>query len=299
MYNKQLDTFLVVADCGSFTKAAEQLRVSSPAIIKQINQLEDEMGLQLFRRTRRGVALTETGKTFRDESRKLIHASQEAMRRVRQVEARSTQQVRLGTSMLRSAQYFLHLWSSVYGKPLEHRVHIVPFLDNSYAEYMNTVANLGKDIDVIATPFPKELPGYHCNALEITKMPFCCAIPSGHRLVDKQVLEVSDLRGESLIILERGRSAAVDEARVELEKYPDIILVDTPDYEPTTFNQCEATNHLLLSRECWSYAHPMLKTIPINWSFGGSYGLLYAKEPSKDTQVFIDFIKRSLKNGHS
>lgn len=298
MYNKLLDTFLVAADCGSFAKAAERLHISSTAFVKQINQLEDEIGVRLFQRTSRGIVLTEAGKACREESRKIIRSAQDAMHRIRRIEARSTQQVRLGTSMLRSARYFLHLWSSVYGKPLEHRVNIVPFLDNSYAEYMNIVANLGKDIDVIATPFPKELPGYHCNALEITKMPFCCAIPSGHRLADRQVLEVSDLRGESLIILERGRSTAVDEARVELEKYPDITLIDTPDYEPATFNQCEATNQLLLSRECWMYAHPMLKTVPINWSCGGSYGLLYAKEPSKDTQIFIDFIERSLKSGH-
>ena len=299
MYSKLLDTFLAVAEYGSFSKAAGQLHITSPAIVKQINQLEDELGTQLLRRTSKGVVLTEAGKVFREESRKLIRASREAMRRVQQVGARTTQQVRLGNSLLRPARYFLHLWSSVYGKPLEHRVNIVPFLDNSFAQYMDTVAKLGRDIDVIAATYPKELSGYHCNVLEITRMPFCCAVPSGHRFVERSILEVSDLRGETIIILEHGRDSEVDAARAELEKCPDITLIDTPDYEPATFNQCEATNQLLLSRECWSYAHPMLKTVPINWSYGGHYGLLYAKEPSEDTQLFIDFVKRNLKNGHS
>lgn len=298
MYSKLLDTFLAVVEYGSFSKAAGHLHITPPAIVKQINQLEDEVGTQLLRRTSKGVVLTEAGKAFREESRKLIRASREAIRRVQQIGARSTQQVRLGNSMLRPARYFLHLWSSVYGKPLEHRVNIVPFLDNSFAQYMDTVANLGRDIDVIATVFPEDLAGYHCNALEITRMPFCCAVPSGHRFLERTMLEVSDLRGETLIILEPGRDPEVDAARVELEKYPDITLIDTSHYEPATFNQCEATNQLLLSRECWTYAHPMLKTIPINWSYGGPYGLLYAKEPSEDTQVFIEFVKRNLKNGH-
>lgn len=41
MYNPQVKTFIIVADAGSFNKAAEQLFVSSTAIIKQMNLLED------------------------------------------------------------------------------------------------------------------------------------------------------------------------------------------------------------------------------------------------------------------
>ena len=40
MYNPQLETFLCVAECGSFNKAAEKLFISPPAVIKQINLLE-------------------------------------------------------------------------------------------------------------------------------------------------------------------------------------------------------------------------------------------------------------------
>lgn len=297
MYNRLLDTFLAASDCGSFSRAAERLHISSTAIVKQINQLEDEMGVRLFSRTSRGVALTEAGKAFQEESRKIIRASEEATRRIQRIESRSIQQVRLGTSQLRPAPYFLHLWSKVYGKPLEHRVNIVPFLDNDFNHYMKVVASLGRDLDVIATAFPNELTGYHCNALAITKVPFCCAIPTGHRLAQKSMLEVSDLCGENLIILAPGLSSAVDEARAELEKYPDITLVDNQDYEPATFNRCEATNQLLLTLECWSFVHPMLKTLPINWSFGTTYGLLYSLAPSPETQQFIDFIRRTLKHG--
>ena len=51
MYNHQLDTFIVVADSGSFNKAAEALLISPPAVIKQINLLEDSLGVRLFTRT--------------------------------------------------------------------------------------------------------------------------------------------------------------------------------------------------------------------------------------------------------
>lgn len=44
MYNPQLDTFLCVAESGSFNKAAEKLYISPPAVIKQINLLEESLG---------------------------------------------------------------------------------------------------------------------------------------------------------------------------------------------------------------------------------------------------------------
>ena len=51
MYNPQLETFMCVVESGSFSKAAEKLYISSPAVIKQINSLEASLGVQLFSRT--------------------------------------------------------------------------------------------------------------------------------------------------------------------------------------------------------------------------------------------------------
>ena len=58
MYNHQLETFIRVADAGSFNKAAEESYITPTAIIKQIKLLEDSLGVKLFERTRRGLTLT-------------------------------------------------------------------------------------------------------------------------------------------------------------------------------------------------------------------------------------------------
>ena len=50
MYDRHLDTFLEVADCGSFLKASEKLYVSANAVTKQINLLESDLGVKLFQR---------------------------------------------------------------------------------------------------------------------------------------------------------------------------------------------------------------------------------------------------------
>lgn len=51
MYDKHLDYFIMVADLGSFSKAAEKAFISPNAIIKQVNLLEADLGVQLFERT--------------------------------------------------------------------------------------------------------------------------------------------------------------------------------------------------------------------------------------------------------
>lgn len=61
MYDKHLDYFLLVADCGSFSKAAEKAFISPNAIIKQINLLESDLGITLFVRTNHGARLTDAG----------------------------------------------------------------------------------------------------------------------------------------------------------------------------------------------------------------------------------------------
>lgn len=54
----QLECFLMVADCLNFTKAAESLKITQPAVSHQIRALEDELGVKLFIRTNKRVSLT-------------------------------------------------------------------------------------------------------------------------------------------------------------------------------------------------------------------------------------------------
>lgn len=64
MYNTQLDTFLKVAELGSFNKAADALYITPPAVTKQINLLEEDLGVTLFVRSHRGLKLTPAGSPF-------------------------------------------------------------------------------------------------------------------------------------------------------------------------------------------------------------------------------------------
>ena len=83
MYNPQLETFLCVVECGSFNKAAEKLYISPPAVIKQINLLEENLDLQLFVRTHRGLQLTEAGKSLAQDAKYIIQYCKDSVTRAK------------------------------------------------------------------------------------------------------------------------------------------------------------------------------------------------------------------------
>ncbi|HEV7662940.1 MAG TPA: LysR substrate-binding domain-containing protein, partial [Chloroflexota bacterium] len=69
---RQLQYFITIARVGGFRRAAEQLSVSQTTLSQQIKLLERELGVQLFERTRRQVALTPAGSAFLDRSQKIL-----------------------------------------------------------------------------------------------------------------------------------------------------------------------------------------------------------------------------------
>jgi LysR family nitrogen assimilation transcriptional regulator len=66
---RQLKYFIAVAECRSFNKAAEILFIAQPALSRQISSLEDELGVQLFVRSARGVHMTAAGIRFMEMAR--------------------------------------------------------------------------------------------------------------------------------------------------------------------------------------------------------------------------------------
>src|SRR5262245_31417174 len=75
----RLRSFIVLAERLHFGEAARLLHLSQPALIKQIRQLEDEVGAPLFDRGRHGARLTEVGSLFAEEARRLVQQAEAAL----------------------------------------------------------------------------------------------------------------------------------------------------------------------------------------------------------------------------
>lgn len=84
---RQLRYFVAIAEHGSLTRAAEQLRVAQPALSHHLRRLEEELGSQLLLRTTRGVAVTETGQRLLERARGLLQQVEAMREEIRGAEA--------------------------------------------------------------------------------------------------------------------------------------------------------------------------------------------------------------------
>lgn len=80
---RHLRYFLAVAEALNFTKAAALLRVAQPALSRRVQDLEDEIGVDLLKRSSRGVVLTAEGKVFLDKTRHILKLADESVEQVR------------------------------------------------------------------------------------------------------------------------------------------------------------------------------------------------------------------------
>ncbi len=80
---RHLRYFVAVAEALNFTKAAALLRVAQPALSRRVQDLEDEIGVDLLKRSPRGVVLTAEGKVFLDKTRHILKLADESVEQVR------------------------------------------------------------------------------------------------------------------------------------------------------------------------------------------------------------------------
>lgn len=288
MYNPQLETFIRTADAGSFSRAAEQEFITPTAVIKQINLLETEMGVQLFERTNRGVTLTDAGQSLYKDSKYIIKYCKDSMERARNAAKKSVNSIRIGSSPMTPAQFLVDLWPSIHESYPDIRFQLIPF-ENTPENAREILKNLGQNIDVVAGIFDDVmLDVRQCAGLEISKEPVCVAMSTHHPLAGKERLSVSDLYGERLMLMQRGWSRQVDLLRDNLwREHPQIEIVDFDFYNVEVFNRCENSSDMLMAIKKWDQVHPLLKIVPVDWNYSIPFGFLHSPEPSHEVKRFL------------
>jgi DNA-binding transcriptional LysR family regulator len=93
----QLKTFVAIAQEGSLTRAAERVFTSAPAVSAQLKALEDELGVKLFERTPRGMALTAAGRSLLDEAERTLASAMRIRSAAEQIRGAAQGAVRFGT----------------------------------------------------------------------------------------------------------------------------------------------------------------------------------------------------------
>lgn len=291
MYNHQLDTFIKVAEKGSFSKAAEELFISPTAIIKQMNLLESSLGVTLFNRTHRGLTLTRAGESLLTDARHIIQYCNESADRARTADAASKSVIRVGSSPMTPSSFLVDLWPHVQKRLPGATIKLVTF-ENTPENARHILANLGQDIDIVAGVFDDAfLKSRRCAGLLLERMPVRIAVPSQHPLAEHPSLAVSDLEGQEVFIIQRGWNEETDRLQDFIAGHvKGAIVEEFPFINLDIFNRCEEEDKLLVTIDAWKDAHPLLSLKPVDWDFALPFGVLHAPNPSERVQEVLDAI---------
>lgn len=293
MYNHLLDTFLAVADCGSFTKASERLYISATAVMKQMNSLEKHLALKLVERTPNGARLTPAGEVIYRDAKFLMDYSQKSIASAKAATHTYDTTFCVGTSLLNPAKPFMDLWYRVNKDFPDYKLHLVPFEDD-HEGIVSEIRQLGEKFDFLIGVCDSRTWLSYCQFLPLGRYRKMVAVSREHRLAGKKRLEIEDLYGETLMMVRRGDSGVNDEIRNDLDRnHPQIHIEDTPQfYDLSVFNRCAETGNVLLTIECWQEVHPGLVSIPVNWDYSIPYGLLYSLNAPEDVLRFVKAVEQ-------
>lgn len=191
--------FYTVANNKNITKASEELNISQPAISKSIKNLENQLGGQLFVRTKRGVILTEEGKEFYNYIKHAMEYISNAESKFTELINLETGCIKIGISVTLTKEFLLpHL--EIFHK-LYPKIDIKIITDISY-ELFNKLRN--GLIDIIILNLNDENYGQDINIIKCKKITDCFVVnKSFDNLLNKEI-SIKELNNYPLILQAKG-----------------------------------------------------------------------------------------------
>jgi DNA-binding transcriptional LysR family regulator len=193
--------FLAVAEHLNFSKAAQQLHIAQPPLSRQIRQLEDELGVDLFVRDRHHVELTRAGRAFLEEGRKLVVQAGYATEAARHAQKGESGVIRIGIASG---------LGGVVGKAVTAFGKRYPLVNIECKDIFSTVQNdlLPKhEIDVGFLRPPVDTVNLECEPL--MEEEFIVMLPRNHRLARRKSLHLKEVAEEPLIVFDRHFSSGL------------------------------------------------------------------------------------------
>ena len=188
---RELRYFLAVARELSFTRAAEQLYVSQPALSKQIRSLERQLRVELFERGSGGVKLTRAGAELRPHAEHMLKSWDDAKESLSKI-SHCTLVVGMHTSPGRGLLPSVRAMMVASCPEVEIELRHVSWSDRTAG-----LADQSTDAAFVWLPLPH--PPYRW--VTIAREPRLVALPNGHRLAEQESVSMADLLDEPFLAL--------------------------------------------------------------------------------------------------
>lgn len=216
---RHLRYFVAVAETGSLTVAAEQrLHTSQPSLSRQIRDLEEQVGAELFSRSARGVELTAAGKAFLDHARLALTQVDAAIEAARRAAQPAKQRFALGFLTGQEMNWLPRAMSILR----EELPNVDVTVSSDYSPDLAEGLARGK----LDLAFLRAEPGYDLAYHAVSREPLVVLMPSDHPLAARESIRAQDLIGEKFI-------AMANKAKVLRAAIDDYLQREGVDIVPT------------------------------------------------------------------
>lgn len=193
---RQLTVFLEAARQMSFARAAEALHLTQPAISMQIRQLEDALGLPLFERVGKKLALTQAGELLRHHAARVTGELQDAEQALDALKGLRAGHTRVG--LVSTATYFAPKLLAQFAR--RHPQVAIQFVTGNRETLINALRDNEIDFAVMGRP-PEQ---FDAHAQTIAENPHVLVAHKAHRLAKGRRIDFHELQGEAFLMREAG-----------------------------------------------------------------------------------------------
>ena len=189
----QLEHFLAVTDERTFTRAAERVCRTQPAVSQSIKKLEEEVGAPLFARDGHEVSLTEAGRVLAEYARRIVRLRDEALRQVTEIKS-----LQSGTLAIAA-----HEAAAVYLLPGPLRAYLQKYPDIKIGIYRSRLAEIPRQVmdREVDVGFVKEEPAFHeLQWVEVYADQLLCVASPKHPLAGNPEVHIRDLAAEQFVL---------------------------------------------------------------------------------------------------
>lgn len=191
--------FYTVANTKNITKAAEELMISQPAISKSIKNLEEQLGGQLFIRTKRGVILTDEGKEFYNYISRAMEYISNAENKFTDLINLNTGTIKIGVSATLTKEFLIPYLEKFHEKYPKIDIQIVTNLSSELTPKLKNGL-----IDIIILNLVDDIIDKDMDIIECKKVQDCFVVNKSYQeLLDKEI-SFSELNNYPLILQSKG-----------------------------------------------------------------------------------------------
>jgi LysR family hydrogen peroxide-inducible transcriptional activator len=197
MEMQQLRYVIAIARTGNFSRAAEQCHVSQPSLSQQLQKLEEELGERLFDRLKRHAKPTAYGETFLRHAVKILEEVDAARR-----EATDARELLRGTVTLGVLPTIApYLLPAIMAEFMEKYPGVeLAVQEDTTARLLKQAREYEIDFALVSQP----IQGDQLTLHELFSEELLLALPVGHPLTRKRLVDVADLQTERLIVMKEG-----------------------------------------------------------------------------------------------